>query len=194
MWGCRWRVRKKLALPVSHTCARAAPPLPFLPPRPPPPSPSDPMAPRRPGMALGVWGPAAWNTLHAFAHAAPARLTEAEEDAWRAFLAHFAALLPCPRCRRHFAAFLARRARAPLRTRGDLVRLLHDAHNEVNVRTGKRALTLAEHYALYSTAAPPPRRPPASAAARCAVELAAAAVLVAAVVSTVRTKKNRGAA
>ena len=186
--GLQVEGEKKIGAPrVTH--ARGPPPLRRPPSPPAAPFPSDPMAPRRPGMALGVWGPAAWNTLHAFAHAAPARLTEAAATRGAHFLAPRPP--PVPRCRRHFAPD-ARRARAPLRTRGDLVRLLHDAHNEVNVRTGKRALTLAEHYALYSTAAPPPRRPRPRRRRAAPSELAAAAVLVAAVVSTVRTKKIEG--
>lgn len=37
-----------------------------------------------------------------------------------------------------------------LRTRASIVKLLNDAHNEVNARTGKRLYTLEEHYQVYS--------------------------------------------
>ena len=37
-----------------------------------------------------------------------------------------------------------------LRTRSSIVKLLNDAHNEVNARTGKRVYTLDEHYQVYS--------------------------------------------
>lgn len=37
-----------------------------------------------------------------------------------------------------------------LRTRSSIVKLLNDAHNEVNARTGKRVYTLEEHYQVYS--------------------------------------------
>lgn len=37
-----------------------------------------------------------------------------------------------------------------LQTRSSIVKLLNDAHNEVNARTGKRVYTLREHYQVYS--------------------------------------------
>jgi hypothetical protein len=37
-----------------------------------------------------------------------------------------------------------------LGTRSSIVKLLNDAHNEVNARTGKRVYTLDEHYQVYS--------------------------------------------
>lgn len=37
-----------------------------------------------------------------------------------------------------------------LHTRSSIVKLLNDAHNEVNARTGKRLYTLEEHYQVYS--------------------------------------------
>jgi chorismate-pyruvate lyase len=37
-----------------------------------------------------------------------------------------------------------------LGTRSSIVKLLNDAHNEVNARTGKRVYTLQEHYKVYS--------------------------------------------
>ena len=52
-----------------------------------------------------------------------------------------------------FCAFcrLARRATPDaLSGRAAVVRLLNDAHNEVNARLGKRVWTLREHYEVYS--------------------------------------------
>tara|TARA_B110001450_G_C17506215_1_gene434476 strand:- start:176 stop:502 length:327 start_codon:yes stop_codon:yes gene_type:complete len=67
------------------------------------------------------------------------------------FLNTFAEYLPCPRCQRHFQEFLKRRMTDDaLRTRASVVKLLNDAHNEVNARTGKRVYTLDEHYQVYS--------------------------------------------
>lgn len=105
-----------------------------------------------PGITLDVWGPAAWNTLHVFAHTMPHRLTRDERAELRAFLFAFASYLPCPRCRRHFDGFLRERIHddAALATREAVVRLLNDAHNDVNARTGKRVFTLREHYEVYS--------------------------------------------
>ena len=96
-----------------------------------------------PGITLDKWGPAAWNTLHVFAHTAPKRLTAAQRAEWRALLRTFSSFLPCPSCRSHFSAFLqARLTDEALGTRAALVALLNDAHNDVNRRTGKRTFTL----------------------------------------------------
>ena len=199
MVGLQEEGEKKIGDPLVTADARAAPPLPLArapsPFRPLPPPAREGRCERamRPGITLDVWGPAAWNTLHVFAHTAPARLDEAEADEWRTFLAQFAARLPCPRCRRHFRDFLARRAGAPLRTRAELVRLLHDAHNEVNVRTGKRPLSLAEHYALYAPRCPSPRGRAPRLAEALALGLLAALLVraIRATATTAARKKNR---
>lgn len=104
-----------------------------------------------PGLTFGEWGPGAWNTLHVFAHSAPKELTKDEMQQFAWFLNTFAEYLPCPRCRTHFKNFLDRRmSDETLRMRSSIVKLLNDAHNEVNARTGKRVYTLEEHYQVYS--------------------------------------------
>jgi hypothetical protein len=40
-----------------------------------------------------------------------------------------------------------------LATQGSIVKLLNDAHNEVNARCGKRVYSIDEHYAVYSMTA-----------------------------------------
>jgi hypothetical protein len=42
-----------------------------------------------------------------------------------------------------------------LSTKESVVKLLNDAHNEVNVRLGKRVYTLEEHYDVYALKAIP---------------------------------------
>lgn len=104
-----------------------------------------------PGLTLEEWGPGAWNTLHVFAHTTPDELTKEEMQKFAWFLNTFAEYLPCPRCRKHFQDFLERRmTEDTLRTHSSIVKLLNDAHNEVNARTGKRVYTLEEHYQVYS--------------------------------------------
>jgi hypothetical protein len=132
----------------------------------------------RPGITIDRWGPAAWNTLHVVAHTYPRAPTEAQRAETRRFLQLFAAHLPCPTCREHFADFLRRRLDgddAPLASREGLVALLHDAHNEVNRRLGKRTLTLAEHMRLYARPTAP-RCPPALVVAAMTAVLVVAAV------------------
>ena len=103
------------------------------------------------GVSIDKWGPCAWNTLHAFAHTMPRVLDTPRRAELRQFLYSFATFLPCPRCRRHFVAYLdAHLDRSSLATRENVVVFLHEAHNDVNVRLGKRAFTLEEHLRIYA--------------------------------------------
>ena len=105
----------------------------------------------RPGITLDRWGPAMWNTLHVLAHTSPRAPTPAEQRRTAAFLREFGARLPCPHCRVHFADFLDRRLAdaGALASRERLVALINDAHNEVNVRNGRRVYSYAEHCSVY---------------------------------------------
>ena len=101
--------------------------------------------------SIQVWGPAMWDTLHVIAHTSPLKLSAAERERMRTLLRSIAAHLPCPRCRAHFEDFLERRMdEDALASRVALVSLLNDAHNEVNVRCGKRKWSLDEHYRAYT--------------------------------------------
>ena len=120
----------------------------------------------RPGITIDRWGPSVWNTLHVFAHTSPVEPTPEDRKATRAFLRYVTARLPCPECRKHFSDFLDRRLDdASLASRDSLIALLNDAHNEVNMRTGKRVFTLEEHLKVYARPAPRRRRSCARASA-----------------------------
>ena len=102
-------------------------------------------------MTIDKWGPSAWNTLHSFAHAAPPLLDTKQQQDMLHLLNLFGAHLPCPTCRRHFHAYLDTHVRPEtFTTRESIVRFLHDAHNDVNLRLGKRVWTLKEHYRVYA--------------------------------------------
>ena len=136
---------------------------------------------------MSQWGPAGWHTLHVTAHSAPRVLSPEQRRDMQQFLRLFAAHLPCPRCRRHFADFLERRlCDEAVATRAALVILLNDAHNEVNARLGKRVFTLEEHYREFAaTATAPPREWLAWVAA------GGGALMVAALL-TARQRRRRG--
>jgi hypothetical protein len=102
----------------------------------------------RTGIALDVWGPSAWNTLHCFAHASPPRISDSKREEFSQFLSLFAKQIPCPSCRHHFEHYLETN---PLKveTRGDLVSYLNDAHNSVNKRLGKKTWSYEAHCRAY---------------------------------------------
>ena len=102
------------------------------------------------GITIDRWGPAAWNTLHAFAHSVPLTLDSRQQSEFVQLLYLFGAHLPCPKCRDHFKEYLDTHIdAASFSTRDAIVAFVHDAHNDVNVRLGKRVWTLAEHVEVY---------------------------------------------
>lgn len=114
------------------------------------------------GLTISEWGPSAWNTLHVVAHTYPVNPSDNDRMQTFQFLNLFALHLPCPACREHFQALLARTVStsdAPaFASRNAMVIFMNDAHNEVNVRLGKRTYSLEEHYQVYR----PTRRPSSS--------------------------------
>lgn len=104
------------------------------------------------GSHIKCWGPGGWTMLHAIAHGMPDETLSTPEETWQ-LLGLLANHLPCPTCASHFRTFLQRREMP--RTRSALVSLLNDAHNEVNVRLGKRTYTLEEHTRLFANPVDP---------------------------------------
>ena len=112
------------------------------------------------GVTIDRWGPAAWNTLHAFAHSTPVTLDARAREDMGHFLRLFGRHLPCPTCRTHFSRYLdAHLSSQSLATREGVVRFVHDAHNDVNRRLGKPVVSLDHHYELYSRREDPPWEP-----------------------------------
>ena len=104
-----------------------------------------------PGLRITQWGPSGWNIIHAMAHTFPSELDGDERERLRRFLFDFAHYLPCRICSEHFTEFLRVRATERMLTsRKAVIRLLFDAHNDVNIRTGKRKFTMEEYKRLYS--------------------------------------------
>ena len=99
-------------------------------------------------LSLNSWGPSGWHLIHVIMMCSPEHLDERQQTEMMQFLVLFGKFLPCPRCRVHFLSFLERNmTRETVRTRENLVRLMNDAHNEVNKQNNKRTFTLREHYA-----------------------------------------------
>lgn len=104
-----------------------------------------------PGLLISDWGPAGWNFLHAIAHSQPTRLDDDEQRRMQRFLYDTAHLLPCKKCSSHFHTFLNENmSYATLTSRAEIIRLINDAHNNVNIRHNRRTVNLPEHYRIYS--------------------------------------------
>ena len=103
-------------------------------------------------LSLNLWGPSGWHLIHVIMMCSPHELNSEQQDEMMQFLVLLGKHLPCPRCRHHFLLFLERNMnRESVRTRDSLVRLMNDAHNEVNRQNNKRIFTLREHYAWITT-------------------------------------------
>jgi len=103
---------------------------------------------------LAQWGPAGWTFLHSIGFSYPeATPTVEEKESMYKFLVHTGAVLPCRRCRRHYAAFVRARLSDPycavLADRESLSRFLVDLHNDVNRRLGRPEMSFERVRALY---------------------------------------------
>lgn len=88
---------------------------------------------------ISEWGPALWQSLHAISFAYPDTPSPSDQSAYYNFFTALQYVIPCVKCRGHYATMLAE---SPIRleSREALARWLVDRHNEVNVRTGKATL------------------------------------------------------
>jgi hypothetical protein len=115
------------------------------------------MMPAASPMDIQVWGPSGWNFMHAVTFAYPHHPTQNDIAAARSFFHSITALLPCERCREHYARMLEAHPIEPhLTSRDTLARWLVDAHNTVNVRLHKHEIPYADVRARYLGAPPSP--------------------------------------
>lgn len=102
--------------------------------------------------SLNTWGPAAWTFLHSIAHSYPFLPSETEKSEMLSFLPLFCSQLPCPRCRSHCTLYMLKNLDdLAVSSRDRIVRFMHDFHNEVNRRTGKREVSFEEHEKIVSS-------------------------------------------
>lgn len=108
-------------------------------------------------LGINQWGPAGWIFLHVVSHNYPHCPTTAQKREMREFIHLFGVHLPCEKCRAHYQSFMASRlTEETLSSREALVALLNECHNAVNLRRGKRAYSLPEHYRAVNRRSSPP--------------------------------------
>ena len=94
-------------------------------------------------LSIDVWGPCAWNFLHAVSFSYPHSPKSSERQQMYEFVMSIGKVLPCKLCCTHFSEmmtkYLVKQAdSAPFDSRENLARFLVDAHNQVNRRLHKR--------------------------------------------------------
>lgn len=90
-------------------------------------------------MDVRLWGPSAWETMHAVTFVYPEQKpTDEEKEAMSRYFYASTDVLPCYRCRKHFKELLmTHRLEDNLENRDQLTRWLVARHNDVNQRLGK---------------------------------------------------------
>lgn len=84
-----------------------------------------------------IWGPKAWEFMHAVTFAYPVENpTHEEQENMRNFFHAIGSNLPCDKCRYHFLKMLKEHP-VPVQSRRELSEWLVDRHNDVNRRLGK---------------------------------------------------------
>ena len=96
------------------------------------------------------WGPAAWNFIHTVSFSYDEEPDETTRESFRSFFRSLKEVLPCAKCRKHFAAQLAAAEALrggeddPFRSRDALTRWVVDIHNQVNSRHRKASASFEE--------------------------------------------------
>ena len=105
-------------------------------------------------MDVTEWGPCAWKFLHAVSFASPKSPSPVEQQMYRTFFNDIANILPCALCKKHYQEFLHEHP-VETQSRESLTRWLVEAHNSVNVRTGKPIMPYEAVCMKYSYTHPP---------------------------------------
>uniref|UniRef100_A0A6C0BN35 thiol oxidase n=1 Tax=viral metagenome TaxID=1070528 RepID=A0A6C0BN35_9ZZZZ len=95
------------------------------------------------GLDIRVWGPALWKTLHTISFTYPKQPSAEDKHWYRTFYESLAHVLPCVKCRSHWAQLL-RDFPIRLDSRQALSEWVVEAHNQVNERSKKPRKEYAE--------------------------------------------------
>ncbi len=85
-------------------------------------------------------GRSSWTLLHVTANQYPEEPSDKEKETMRSFIASFAELYPCEKCKYHLKRLIRTKA-PPIGSGSELRRWFCEIHNEVNSRLGKSAFS-----------------------------------------------------
>lgn len=90
-------------------------------------------------MNAQVWGPHAWEFLHAVTFDYPNDPSSSQKKAMKKFFHSLAPILPCNNCKNHFSDMLNKYpVDSHLTSKEQLTQWLVFVHNKVNIRLGKK--------------------------------------------------------
>ena len=103
----------------------------------------------------GIFGPALWFSLHNSAITYPRNPNNFIRNGMKQFLQSLSFIIPCYTCKEHCSNFVnASNLDLIVSSRDNLFKFFVDLHNYVNIRTGKKQLTLDEAKDLYGFDSP----------------------------------------
>lgn len=101
-----------------------------------------------------VWGPHAWFFLDSVVMGMPDTPSPSEAAVYKSFFTSLQFLLPCLKCRLHYAANLEESPLTDdiLASKDKMLRWLYDLHNKVRVSNGQQPRSYEEITAFYNAA------------------------------------------
>ena len=98
-----------------------------------------------------AWGPPGWKFLHYITFTYPNNPTNKEKESYLNFFKYVGDVLPCEKCRFNYQNHQAKYPlnNTVLSNKQNLVMWLINVHNEVNITTGKKALSYNEVMDIY---------------------------------------------
>ena len=94
-----------------------------------------------PVFSIARWGPAGWDFITAAAIVYPEDPPDSTRQTMHTFLHALGPVLPCPRCRVHFAESLKTLDEKVLASRQTLLLWIHTVRNDIRQRQGKSRVT-----------------------------------------------------
>ena len=99
-----------------------------------------------------LWGKYYWGTIHYTTISYPEIPTEYDKINTKQFLESFQYVLPCAKCKIHFAENLKKFQLTDeiLSSKEKLIKWGVDLHNQVNINTGKKVITVSAALNIYT--------------------------------------------
>lgn len=96
-----------------------------------------------------IWGPNLWIILHSLAEkiGTTKNLLSEETRLWSGFLSSLRYSLPCPQCKKHYTKYYIDNKISSI---SDIRMWLYNLHNDVNMKTDKKNITIDEISELYN--------------------------------------------
>jgi len=91
-----------------------------------------------------IWARPTWDFFHSFAAKIDDEFYRSNQVSCLSLIVKVCQVLPCPQCQEHAAKFFTRTRLTQTKTKEQLINLMLAFNNDVNRRTGKPLMTLAD--------------------------------------------------